>query len=128
MYCSTDRYEAEKLDMCLEILRTYIVEDTPAELKAHFYAIEYMVAVHRIFITRFVNSEAVLLLECKGKRVKSQGKGKRKIFLEYATEKECFQKYLQYFATWRHEFQAAKAYGNPNWDHYFLSAMMWNNL
>jgi hypothetical protein len=58
---STEGYEAENLDGYLLLLKRRIAITAEFELYARLYAIEYMIAIHGIFMSRFLNPSAVLV-------------------------------------------------------------------
>jgi hypothetical protein len=100
---STEGYEAEKLDRCLELLKDHVNKNpnTPLELLARLHTIEYLIANHGVFISRFLNTAAVLVKDLRGrKRAQQSGKSK-KIFLEIDTERDRMLKYLTYFGVKR---------------------------
>ena len=130
--------EAKKLDRCLEILKEHLralhknweSADTGQinYFQAHLLHIEYSIAVHGIFTSRFIDSLAVLMKDENVKQHVSQHNGKKIINLGINEERIHMEKYLQFFADWNKEALELKCRKIKGWDKTFITKATYKNL
>ena len=126
-------YKAEKLDRCLEILREEVGKRSDhseyPNFLSHFCLLEYMVAVHGIFISRFLSTEAVLVDNINGRaRVQPTGKDDKVLFyLDINEEEKRMKRYLEYLDDWYRQSLMEKEKKVKDWDKTFMSITTYKN-
>lgn len=127
-------YQAEKLDRCLEIMKNEVEkEKSSPSYKAYLQrlcAIEYMVCVHGIFISRFFSTDAVLVKRCESgtPRLYKSKDGKEHHILDIDVEQSRMTKYLLYLEDWRQESLKLKNLSQAEWEKTFMSTATYKNI
>jgi hypothetical protein len=125
----SEGYDADKLEAALEILRVKVKEvgKENEDLHTKFACLEYCVAVHGIFIARFLNYKAVIVEKLRPNQPRVCMK-KGYHFLEFHAELERMKRYLDYFQGWRQQALERKAMNENKWEKTCISRITYQNL
>jgi hypothetical protein len=85
------------------------------------------VAIHGIFISRFLNYKAALVLELRSCQKRQRDKGEYHL-LEIDEEERRVKQYLSYLIDWWKQSLQSKDQGDPKWHKAFLSLITFKNL
>ena len=125
-------YADKMLTAKIDLLRSAVEQPMFRQFKHEFAEIEFAANVHIIFISRFLNRNARLVLTQEER--KHDANGNAVMILNLDNEIEIMNKSLSYFDTWKDWSREQKKidrcikWGVKKWEQLFISTITFRNL